>query len=158
VQTSLTLQQAGAGDRDLLLQIYGSTRADELALTDWTNEQKAVFTEMQFEAQHRYYTANYPDARFLVIEQDGVPAGRLYVVRWPGEIRIIDIALLPRHRRQGIGSHLLREIQEEARRDGLAVTIHVERFNPALRLYERLGFQLVEDGGVYLLLRWTPPV
>ena len=32
------------------------------------------------------------------------------------------------------------------------MTIHVERFNPALRLYERLGFSVAEDKGVYLLL------
>jgi predicted GNAT family acetyltransferase len=36
--------------------------------------------------------------------------------------------------------------------EGRRVTIHVERMNPALRLYERLGFVLAEDRGVYLFL------
>ena len=36
----------------------------------------------------------------------------------------------------------------------MPLTIHVERFNPALRLYERLGFTLAEDKGVYLFLEW----
>ena len=63
----------------------------------------------------------------------------------------MDIALLPEHRGAGIGAQLLRELQEEARSAGKSLTIHVERFNPALRLYERLGFRQVEDKGVYLL-------
>jgi ribosomal protein S18 acetylase RimI-like enzyme len=38
----------------------------------------------------------------------------------------------------------------------LPVRLHVERNNPALRLYQRLGFREVEDQGVYLALEWTP--
>jgi hypothetical protein len=32
----------------------------------------------------------------------------------------------------------------------------VEQFNPALRLYKRLGFHQKEDKGVYLLMEWSP--
>jgi len=32
----------------------------------------------------------------------------------------------------------------------------VERFNPALRLYQRLGFRHVEDQGPYYLMEWRP--
>jgi ribosomal protein S18 acetylase RimI-like enzyme len=78
----------------------------------------------------------------------------LYVARWEREIRIMDIALLPEDRGAGIGTKLLRELQEEARAAGKSLTIHVERFNPALGLYERLGFQQIEDKGVYLLMEW----
>jgi len=83
----------------------------------------------------------------------GVPAGRLYVDRWPGETRIVDIALLPECRGRGVGRELIERIQAEGR----DVTIHVERFNPAQRLYARLGFVPEEAGPVYLLMRWTPP-
>jgi hypothetical protein len=37
---------------------------------------------------------------------------------------------------------------------GKPLRIHVERFNPALRLYERLGFRQIDDRGVYLFLEW----
>jgi ribosomal protein S18 acetylase RimI-like enzyme len=66
----------------------------------------------------------------------------------------MDIALVPEHRGTGIGTQLLRELQEEARSAGKSLTIHVERFNPAMRLYERLGFRQIEDKGVYLLMEW----
>ena len=68
--------------------------------------------------------------------------------------RIVDVALLPEARRGGIGTRLVRDVQERAAAAGKSVTIHVERMNPALRLYERLGFRLAEDKGVYLFLSW----
>jgi ribosomal protein S18 acetylase RimI-like enzyme len=84
------------------------------------------------------------------------PAGRLYVARWQREIRIVDIALLPAFRGRGIGSRLITELLEEGSRKGKNVSIHVETFNPAFRLYQRLGFEVVEDKGVYLLMEWHP--
>ena len=91
-----------------------------------------------------------------VVLVDGVPAGRLYVDRTADEIRVVDITLLPEHRGAGVGESLLEPILDEGDRDGLPVTIHVERHNPALRLYDRLGFEVVDDLGVYLFLRRPP--
>jgi predicted GNAT family acetyltransferase len=68
----------------------------------------------------------------------------------------VDIALLPAYRRQGIGSTCLKEILAERAETNRPVRIHVERFNPALRLYTRLGFRQIGDQGVYLLLAWSP--
>jgi ribosomal protein S18 acetylase RimI-like enzyme len=84
------------------------------------------------------------------------PIGRLYLDRREAEIRIIDIALLTSERRNGVGGALLREVLTEARAAGKAVRIHVERNNPALRLYHRLGFNEIEDQGVYYLMEWRP--
>ena len=123
---------------------------------DWDEGQKAAFVQMQFTAQHRYYLEQYAKAAFLIILRDGVPAGRLYVDRRPTDIRIIDIALLPEYRGRGIGSLLLKQVLTEAAQTDKRVSIHVERFNPAMRLYERLGFRQIEDQGVYLLMEWAP--
>jgi ribosomal protein S18 acetylase RimI-like enzyme len=156
VNASLALRPITPADRELLYRIYAGTRAEELAVTGWDDSQKAAFLQMQFDAQHRYYMENYRDARFQVIEWDRAPVGRLYLVRWSDEIRIIDIALMPEYRGRGLGTQLMLKIQADARQAGLPVTIHVERFNPALSLYERLGFRVIEDKGVYLLMKWTP--
>jgi GNAT superfamily N-acetyltransferase len=151
---SPSLRAATPEDEPFLRAVYASTRAEELAQVPWSNEQKRAFTDMQFAAQDADYRRNYPDAEYSIIEVQGVPAGRLYVDRCKKEIRIIDIALLPQHRRAGIGTKLLTELQDEARLAGKALTIHVERFNPALNLYQRLGFRQIEDKGVYLFLEW----
>ena len=148
------LRLACSEDADFLCSVYASTRAEELAATDWSAEQKRAFCRQQFDAQDTHYRAHYPTAEFSILERGGVAVGRLYVDRWAQEIRIMDIALLPEHRGAGIGTKLLQELQEEARAAGKALTIHVEKFNPALRLYERLGFKVREDKGVYLLMEW----
>ena len=148
------LRAATPEDEQFLRAVYAGTRAEELARVPWSDEQKRAFTEMQFAAQDAHYRRHYPGAQYSIIEVQGIPAGRLYVDRWKKEIRIIDIALLPEHRRAGIGTKLLRELQDEARMAGKALTIHVEKFNPALSLYQRLGFRQIEDKGVYLFLEW----
>ena len=141
-------------DDSFLARVYASSRAEELAVTGWPDELKVDFCRRQFDAQSAYYASNYPGASFQIIERDGWPVGRLYVDRWEKEIRIVDITLLPEFRGSGIGTKLLRELQNEARRAGKSLTIHVERFNRALTLYQRLGFQQIQDKGVYLLMEW----
>jgi ribosomal protein S18 acetylase RimI-like enzyme len=154
--TPARLRPATAGDRDFLRDVYGSTRAGELALVPWDAATKRAFVEHQFTAQDTHYRHHYPDASFDVIEVDGQPAGRLCVHRRPQELRIVDIALLPAFRGRGVGSALIRALLDEARESRRAVSIHVERNNRARSLYDRLGFLPVGDEGVYLLMEWTP--
>lgn len=153
---SIRTRTATEADHAFLSCVYAATRAEELAATDWSDVQKAAFCAMQFEAQGAHYRQHYPTAAFEIVEVDGRPAGRLYVDRWKSEIRIMDIALLPEFRGQGTGTWLLHQLMAEAARSARLLSIHVERFNPALRLYERLGFRLAEDKGVYLLMEYRP--
>lgn len=152
----VTLRTVTPDDRSFLCRLYGSTRAAELAPLPWTDEEKQAFIAMQFDAQDRHYREHYPAAAFDVIMVGGEPAGRLCVSRGADEMRIVDIALVPECCNRGIGSALLRGLQDEARASGRPLRIHVERFNPAMRLYQRLGFTAIADRGVYLFLEWTP--
>lgn len=142
------------GDAERLLAIYASTRAEELAQVAWDGAQKDAFVRMQFEAQRKFYESEYPGAEFQIILVTGEPAGRLYVHRREREIRIMDIALLPEFRGRGIGTRILENLLAESARTTRPVTIHVESFNPAQRLYERLGFKRIGSNGVYHLLEW----
>ena len=153
---AISLRPVTAEDAGFLLVVYASTRLEELAMTNWNDEQKAQFCAMQFHAQDSHYRLHYPGAQYFVILDGDTPGGRLYVDHWKNEIRIIDIALLPVHRGKGIGTHLLSGLQDQAAAAQKKLSIHVESFNPARRLYERLGFELVEDKGVYQLMEWTP--
>jgi ribosomal protein S18 acetylase RimI-like enzyme len=152
----VTLRAVGPGDEDFLFRVYASTRTEELAPVPWTAEQKVAFVRQQFQAQSVDWGRNYPNAEFSVIEVEGIPAGRFYVDRRQDEIRLVDIALLPNFRRAGIGTGLIRDLLARAQAQGVPVTIHVEVFNPARALYERLGFEKVEDRGMYLFMRWSP--
>lgn len=153
---TITLRPIAQEDADFLLKVYRSTREEELAMVDWGEEQKDWFIRMQFNAQHAWYQEHYVGARFDVILADGVPAGRLYVHRREKEIRLVDIALLPEHRNRGLGSAILRDLLAEAEAAGKPLTIHVEKYNPAMRLYQRLGFTPISECGPYDLMEWRP--
>lgn len=150
----ITLRPVSAADEAFLRDVYSSTRTEELAPVPWSDEEKTAFLRMQFDAQDRYYHEVYPNGAFDVILIDGEPAGRLYVNRGLDEIRIVDIAVLPAFRNRRIGTHLIGALQAEAALARKPLHIHVERFNPAMRLYERLGFQQIADRGVYMFLEW----
>jgi ribosomal protein S18 acetylase RimI-like enzyme len=151
----LTFRRSTDADLPFLARVYASTRAEELAVTPWSDAQKAAFLDMQFRAQHADYRKNYPEADWLVTMRDGEDIGRLYIERWPTQHCLIDIAFLPQHRGKGLGEALLRDLMDEAAAAGRTVSIYVEKFNPAMRLYRRLGFTTEKDEGVYELMRWS---
>ncbi|MBI1840906.1 MAG: GNAT family N-acetyltransferase [Verrucomicrobia bacterium] len=155
-EAAFSLRPAQDADAEALFRVYASTRTEELAKVPWDDGRKDAFLRMQFEAQTRCYRSDYPGAVFDVILVRGAIAGRLSVHRRAQEIRVMDIALLPEHRRRGIGGRILRGILQEAERDAKHVTIHVESFNPAQHLYERLGFQRVGSNGAHHLMEYRP--
>jgi len=151
---NITLRPVTADDYDFLVEVYGSTRAEELALVPWTIEQQQAFVRMQLDAQQDHYAKKYPTASHDIILSNDRPVGRLYVARLDHEIRIVDITVLPAERNAGIGSHLIKQLLDEANRSGKVTRIYVEEFNPSLRLFERLGFSPTEQHGIHLLLQF----
>lgn len=143
-------------DLEFLYKMYASTRAEEMAMTTWSEQQKEEFLRMQFNLQHRQYMQNYKNATFEIILYNNKPAGRLYVDRRKDEIRIIDIALLPEYRRQGIGSKIMKDLIAEADKKSLPLSLHMEHNNAAMGLYERLGFKIKGDTGVYFFMERPP--
>jgi ribosomal protein S18 acetylase RimI-like enzyme len=152
----LRLRPVTDADEGFLRTVYASTRTEELAPLGWPPEAVAAFCDQQAEAQHRHYRSHYPDASYDVVLVGGTPAGRLYVDRSPAELRIVDIALLPEFRGDGVGSRLLAGLLAESDRTGVPVRIHVEQHNPALHWYERHGFRPIADRGVYWFLERLP--
>jgi GNAT superfamily N-acetyltransferase len=148
------LRPVAAADSEFLFRLYASTREEELRLVDWTDERKETFLRQQFAAQDLHYRENYPGAQRDIVLIAGQPAGRLYIHRGSDEIRLMDIALVPEFRGAGLGTQLIQDVLAEGERVGKPVTIHVEVFNPARRLYERLGFTKKVDKGVYWLMEW----
>jgi GNAT superfamily N-acetyltransferase len=142
-------------DVPFLSRLYVSTRWQELApIVDWSEADKREFLETQFAFQRHHYLTYYASTDCAVLEKDGVPAGRLYVDRQADTLLIVDVALLPEWRGQGVGTALMQEVVAEARAAGKTVTVTVEKHNPAERLYRRLGFREVADEGVHWIMQW----
>ncbi|MEA2297907.1 MAG: hypothetical protein QOF77_843 [Solirubrobacteraceae bacterium] len=144
-------------DEPFLTEVFAGTREDELALLAAAPELQADFAGSQSRLQQRVYAETYPGGAFEVVLLDGAPVGRLFVGRGDDEICLVDIALLPRHRGAGIGTHLLRELQAEAAATGATISLHVGVRSQAQRLYRRLGFVVTAATEVHLRMRWTPP-
>ena len=143
-------------DRDFLFKLYASTRMDEIAPFGWPPVQQEAFLRMQFTAQQQWYSMSYAQAGHQIIEQDGVPIGRLMVSREKPAAVLVDIALLPEHRGKGIGGALIRDLIRQCDQQKLPLQLQVLKTNPALRLYERLGFLRTAEDQIYIQMERQP--
>lgn len=150
----VTLRPAAASDREFLVALYATSREAELAQVAWAPGQREWFVTMQFDAQDGDYRSRFAQASFSVVEVEGRSVGRLYVDRNDAEIHLIDITLMPAVRDAGLGTGLIRGLQDEASATDRAVTLHVDGHNRAQSLYARLGFTHVAERDPYRLLEW----
>jgi GNAT superfamily N-acetyltransferase len=143
-------------DLPFIAALYASTRTEELAPTGWPDEVKSAFLAQQHDAQHRHYQAHYPGAEWLIVEQDGAAVGRIYLHLRESEFRLIDIALLPAHRRGGIGGALIGDLLSWADSLGKGISLHVEPNNVIRPYYLRLGFESLGMAGAYEAMARPP--
>ena len=155
INQNLSLRQAETADEAFLETVYADTRRGELAMLNWSREQEDAFFKMQFQIQTRAYRMQFPDAVYYVIEFDKTPVGRLIVERGERGINLIDISLLAQFRSRGIGTFFLEKLKAEAAAGGKDLFLRVFKTNvSAQRLYERLGFAIVENADLYFAMRW----
>ena len=153
---SISLRSVTADDEQLLLEIYQSSRGDDLRGLGWAEDRISEFLAMQYEAQQRFFESEYKRAADEIVLFEGKEAGRLIVERREHEIRLIDVALLSEHRNRGIGAFLIRKLQDEARREKKPLRLQIIRFNRAVNLLERSGFVRTSETGTHFQMEWTP--
>ncbi len=142
------------GDEEFLLEVYQSSRGDDLRELGWDKDRISEFLGMQYEAQKHFYQTDYSEASDEIILLAGLPAGRLIVDRREHEIRCVDMALLPAHRGAGVGTLLIRKLQDEAKRVSQPLRLQVIRFSRAVNLFERLGFVRTSETGTHFQMEW----
>ena len=146
----LERRPAAAADEPFLRKLYGTARPE---LADWDDEARATFVEVQLRAQRLEWDARFPGSTDEVLLLDGNPVGRVWIAWSPKECRLLDLSLLPEHRRSGIGSEVVGEVLAEADRRGVPARLTVERTNgPSLAFCARLGFRAVTEDPVYVVL------
>lgn len=153
---SLGFRPVTDADQPLLLELYAATRAEELARVPWPPEQKHAFVQMQFTAQTRHYEAHHPHSAHEMVLWEGEEVGRLWVDRNSEAIHILDLTISPGRRGRGIGAAVLQRLLAEGAEAGRPITIYLEGWSPAARLFGRLGFTKVEEQGFHHLYRWAP--
>ncbi|MHB8635040.1 MAG: GNAT family N-acetyltransferase [Fimbriimonadaceae bacterium] len=152
----ITSRAATAADEEFRQQMFYIVRAPEFQAAGMTPPVLEEFLAQQYRAMRTHYEREFPGTAYMVFEHDGQPVG-YEAVHVAEEIHLIDIALKPEYRNQGIGAHRMRHLQALARDCGKSVILSVEVFNPAKRLYERMGFSVIAEAGIYQRMRWAPP-
>jgi len=144
----ISLRAATPEDTAFLLEVFTSTR-DEFRLLIPDEDQLAALMSMQFNLQRRQYQESYPHGQDHIILKDGQPVGRILTNESERTITLVDIALLPEHRNEGIGGQLLDDLLKRTAEAKKTVTLHVQKANRARNLYERLGFRKVGEDSMY---------
>ena len=153
---SIDMRPATQADQLFLLRLYASTRGNAFRLHGCDTATEAMLQTIQFQARQTDLHLRYPDAETTVIIGRERPIGRLHVDYSGGEIRLVDMALLPEYRGRGIGRGLLRGLQAHGRRLGVPVRLHVALGNPAQRLCHRCDFIMQGTDGQYAAMEWHP--
>jgi len=154
---SIELRAYHEEDDAFLYTLYASTRAEELDAWGWGEQERKRFLDQQFAAQRQFFGVQYRGASHQIITDAGRPIGRIMVSRTDREIRLVDISLLPERRNEGIGTRLLLSLLDEAAAAGKPVRLSVLTSNPARSLYQRLGFRVTSDDGMYTQMEAEEP-
>jgi len=144
-------------DEAFLLKVFASTREAERDAVRWEVAEWKMFIQLQSRGQHAQYAIRFPTAAYDIILCNSEPVGRIWVHHASDEILLLDIAILPEYRSRGIGTYLIKGLQESARAACVPLRHSVELTNPRARmLYERLGFVAIATSGLHTLMQWMP--
>jgi len=148
---SITLRRVTVDDEAFLLHLFGTTREEFKFLN--STELDALLA-MQFNLRQQQYRNGYPGGEDSLIIADGQPIGRIFINEDEDELTLVDVALLPEHRNQGIGSFLIDQLLVRAAAAKKSVRLHVFHSSPARRLYERLDFAETGRDSMYIEMRY----
>jgi len=153
---TVSLRKAGPEDEPLLYDLFAEDRAAQFAACGMGEAQFKPLIEMQYRGRKMTYAAQYPAAEdSILLDEDGQPVGRLLLDRRPDRWRIVDIAVLVNHRGRGLGTQVLKECQRQCETAEVRMELQVALWNPARRLYERLGFRAIREDAVAVEMVWS---
>lgn len=150
----VALRIVQSSDKDFLSKLYASTRDHENVV--WSEINERDFLRTQFELQTQSYDLQFPDATHRIITYDNIDVGRVILQEHDDHLHIIDLSILTEYRGRGIATDLLAAFLAHAQGGKVPVLLFVERLNPAMRLYARLGFQKISETPTHLKLEWRP--
>jgi hypothetical protein len=156
----LTLRPERPDDEALLFRIFVASKALEFDGMPLPQHQKDFLLERQHISQLYNWRHLFPGLEQWIVESDGEPVGRLIFSLLPDEILVHDLSMLPGRRGVGGGRTIIKDVVfAEAIRTGKIVRGSVTPYNPARRLYARLGMTELPPAGnsPMIGLEWRPP-
>jgi ribosomal protein S18 acetylase RimI-like enzyme len=141
---TIDLRPACSDDYDFALRLYvEAIRPLAGAWIKWVEADQ----EAQFASLWRQ-----DDTRIITL--DGQEIGWVEFRSTGDELFLKQLYIAPKHQRQGIGSQIIRLLNERAR-TAKSMALFVLKNNPAFRFYERHGFEVVRETHTTLVMRRT---
>ena len=111
------------------------------------DEMKWIIEELHLDraAQEVGFKEQWDPTQVRVVAFDGVDIGWLQTVTRHDEFFIAQLFVARAFQRRGIGTELMKRLIEEAERAEQSMRLEVVKINPARRLYERLGFRVIDE-------------
>lgn len=148
-------------DELFLRELRAQVDAERLGLQQWSPESLPLagkLLDQQFRAHAAHYKTvkNNWDTKDCVIEFNGHLAGRFILTQDVKIVHLSDIAVHLAFRGLGIGQAVIQGVMGECEQSRRLLRLHVDPQNPAVQLYQRLGFRQLEERAGVWLLEWTP--
>jgi ribosomal protein S18 acetylase RimI-like enzyme len=136
----LRLREATPDDREFLYDLHCASLKDYIIET-WGWDETW---------QRRHFDEHFAPKRRQIIRLKSREIGAIGVSERDADILIDYIALYPEYQRQGIGTDLIKGIIHQGVVARKPVRLRVLRTNPAVRLYERLGFLVEKESNTHI--------
>lgn len=145
------LRTACDQDEPFLFRLFCSIREPDFSFL--SEAERRAILKIQYAAAQRSVCMNWPHAQHMIVTKDDRPVGRFSTARSGNELHLIEIALLPEHQNQGIGRFLMEMLVKEAKDNhAQRIRLNAYRSSRVVQFYQRSGFAIVNDDGMYLLM------
>lgn len=145
MKLSPVLRAATCADEPFLLTLRKLTMTEHLEHAGEPIDEAAHYARMRF---------HFDDAQIIGYGEADI--GLLKLARPGSEWYLYQIQILPEHQSKGLGSEIIAELLVQAKEAGATVSLNVLRGNPALRLYERLGFSIASESAIDFVMKCRP--
>ncbi len=142
-------------DEPFLFNLFASQKLPDMALMPLDAAGKEQLLRMQYRSMSASYHRQFPQARFEIVQLNGLRAGRLITDVTAERVYYVDIAILPQCQGGGVATALMTAVLDEPRRLGVPGRVKVMASNFAsLRLCEKIGFTVAGQEPPYADLEW----
>lgn len=106
--------------------------------------------------QEDLHDVDWRQKRPQIILYDDRPIGTIRIINNKDCLDIEQFYILPKYQNKGIGSHLLKHILDDADKTGLSAKLAVLHINPAISLYQRHGFEIIDSNEFLYFMERKP--
>lgn len=148
MEMHITYRPATAEDFEFLFALH------EAAMRSYVED---AFGPWQPEWQREYFRERFDPSALRLVQLDGQDVGMVHVQDRTEEIFLAGLEILPAFQGRGIGTAVIGELKDRAKREGRPLALQVLKGNLGARhLYQRLGFGVTGENATHYIMAYYP--